>query len=216
MPTGKEDEPKYAMATAFAVYLQARPLPTIFATHGLPAMTTSFTRVPTTRIHACILAAAMTLPAIAAAQGNAALEPLAVPDGAPMRCAVAAASGGAKPLPPKHAKLEYYFGDTNDPERGVTVLFDSAGRAVQLNELTFQTRNGGELLIHGITVAFDSTGSAEGFHSVRRRSAPPPHPDLALPILTIEERARARALADWLERHRCDRDVPKPVAPKPE
>lgn len=150
-----------------------------------------------------LAAAAAALPSVARAQGTAALKPLALPDGVPMRCAVSAANA-AKPLPPKHVKLEYYFGNEKDPERGVTVLFDSAGRAVQLNELTFETRSGGELLIHGITVAFDSTGSAEGFHSVRTRAAPAPNPNAALPILTPEDRAKARELANWLEKNRCD------------
>jgi hypothetical protein len=155
------------------------------------------------RYQLLLVAAAVALPAIASAQGTAALKPLAVPDGAPMRCSVPPANG-AKPLPPKHMKLEYYFGNQTDPERGVTVLFDSAGRAVQLNELTFETRTGGELLIHGITVAFDSTGSAEGFHSVRTRAAPPPSPNAALPILTPDDRTKARELANWLEKNRCD------------
>lgn len=155
------------------------------------------------RFQTLLIALTIALPASAAAQGRAALSPLAVPDGAPMRCAVSPANA-AKPLPPKHVKLEYYFGNEKDPERGVTVLFDSAGRAVQLNELTFETRSGGELLIHGITVAFDSTGSAEGFHSVRTRAAPAPNPNAALPILTPEDRAKARELANWLEKNRCD------------
>ena len=156
------------------------------------------------RIQSLLIAAAVVFPTVVAAQGSAALGPLAVPDGAPMRCAVAALASGAKPLPPKHVKLEYYFGDPKDPERGITVVFDSAGRAVQLNELTFETRGGRELLIHGITVAFDSTGSAEGFHSVRTRTAPAPNPNAALPILSPEDRAKARELANWLEKHRCD------------
>lgn len=156
------------------------------------------------RYQLILLAAAFALPSIASAQGPGSLKPLAMPDGAPMRCAIAASSSGAKPLPPKHVKLEYYFGNAKDPERGVTVLFDSAGRAVQLNEITFETRSGGELLIHGITVAFDSTGSPEGFHSVRTRAAPAPNPNGALPILTPEDRAKARELANWLEKNRCD------------
>lgn len=155
------------------------------------------------RFQLLIAAAAVALPSIASAQGTGSLKPLAMPDGAPMRCAVSSANA-SKPLPPKHVKLEYYFGNEKDPERGVTVLFDSAGRAVQLNELTFETRSGGELLIHGITVAFDSTGSAEGFHSVRTAAAPAPNPNAALPILTPEDRARARELANWLEKNRCD------------
>ena len=156
------------------------------------------------RFQTLLIAAAVAFPTVAAAQGNAALGPLAMPDGAPMRCAVATSANGAKPLPPKHVKLEYYFGNEKDPERAVTVVFDSAGRAVQLNELTFETRAGRELLIHGIAVAFDSTGSAEGFHSVRARAAPAPNPNAALPILSAEDRGKARALANWLEKHRCD------------
>lgn len=155
------------------------------------------------RFQLLLVAAAGALPSIASAQGRAALRPLAVPNGAPMRCTVVPAHG-AKPLPRKHVKLEYYFGNAKDPERGVTVLFDSAGRAVQLNELTFETRTGGELLIHAIAVAFDSTGSAEGFRSVRTRAAPAPTPNAALPILSLEDRGRARELANWLEKHRCD------------
>lgn len=155
------------------------------------------------RIQLLLAALAVALPSIASSQGTAALKPLAVPGGVPMRCTVPSANG-TKPLPPKHVKLEYYFGNEKDPERGVTVLFDSAGRAVQLNELTFEPRTGGELLIHGITVAFDSTGSAEGFHSVRTRAAPAPNPNSALPILSPEDRVKARELANWLEKHRCD------------
>ena len=155
------------------------------------------------RFQLLLVAAAVVLPSIARAQGTGALKPLAMPDGAPMRCTVASANA-AKPLPPKHVKLEYYFGNEKDPERGVTVLFDSAGRAVQLNELTFETRSGGELLIHSITVGFDSTGSAEGFHSVRTAAASAPNPNAALPILTPEDRAKARELANWLEKNRCD------------
>lgn len=190
--------------------------PTAVSKYAVVDVTGFLTHIPTMRFRIFIFAAALALPAGVEGQGSSALKPLALPDGAPMRCAVAAASNGAKPLPPGHVKLEYYFGNATDPERGVTVLFDSVGRAAQLNELTFEARNGGELLIHGVAVAFDSTGAAEGFHSVRGRDAPPPSANLALPILTAEDRARARALADWLEKNRCDREGSKPAAAKPE
>ena len=147
------------------------------------------------------------------AQERRALEPLAIPDGAPIRCRVYTdipkdPSGSAG------RGFEFAIGRPLEDERVIVAAFDSVGRPRFLTEMVTHWSESGELAIHSVAARFADDSVVAGFHQRSRRdgrTAPqPPHDAAAvagapMPALSADERRQAVTLAAWLWARRCGR-----------
>lgn len=165
-------------------------------------------------IAAVISVGAATLPlgAVALAQSDSDLRVLSIPTEATLRChSEMATAAEAKKGAHTHLHLELVR-RLGSGTREDDIWFDSTGKALSMTEALTTVNSDGSSNVDGLTILFAPTGQVLGTHSRYDGASPGaknPVRTQATTPLTQQQSVDARALAEWLWKHRCSgKDAP--------